>query len=446
MSTVSADTVTTATPATTQWRRPFLSRRIHLSWAGCVGALIAFTFALTPSLLPRPGLYLGFIAGLSAAFGYLGGVILRWFLRKIGVPDLSDHAKSIGWRGLTIGGSIILVAALIAGGLWQRQVDMLVGEEPQSVGLLLAVVVALVVFALAMLVGRGVRGLARLLARGFGKFLPLWLARIIGVIIVGLVTYWVVTGLIISGLLNVADKIYAETNRGTDAGISSPAAPERSGSSDSYAPWSTLGVQGRTFVASGPTAAQIEKFTGKPAVTPIRVYVGVETVPTAQERADLAVKELERTGAFQRKVLVVAGATGTGWIEPEAANSIEYMWGGDTAIATIQYSYLPSWISFLVDKDRATEAGRALFEAVHAKWQTLPVETRPKLIVYGLSLGSFAGQAPFTSAADIAGSTDGALFVGTPNFTERHQAAHYFASMHRGRVVIHGDFLACDGD
>jgi len=94
------------------------------------------------------------------------------------------------------------------------------------------------------------------------------------------------------------------------------------------------------------------------------------------------------------------------------------MWGGDTAIATIQYSYLPSWISFLVDKDRATEAGRALFEAVHAKWQTLPVETRPKLIVYGLSLGSFAGQAPFTSAADIAGSTDGALFVGTPNITE----------------------------
>ena len=94
------------------------------------------------------------------------------------------------------------------------------------------------------------------------------------------------------------------------------------------------------------------------------------------------------------------------------------MWGGDTAIATIQYSYLPSWISFLVDQDRATDAGRALFEAVYAKWSTLPVDTRPKLITYGLSLGSFAAQAPFSGVQDLAARTDGALFMGTPNFAQ----------------------------
>ena len=37
-----------------------------------------------------------------------------------------------------------------------------------------------------------------------------------------------------------------------------------------------------------------------------------------EARAALAVKELERTGAFSRKVLAVMGATGTGWIEPQS--------------------------------------------------------------------------------------------------------------------------------
>jgi uncharacterized membrane protein len=93
------------------------------------------------------------------------------------------------------------------------------------------------------------------------------------------------------------------------------------------------------------------------------------------------------------------------------------MWGGDTAIVTTQYSFLPSWISFLVDAERATDEGRELFEAVHDAWSELPESDRPLLISYGLSLGSFAAQAPFGSTADIATRTDGALFVGTPNFT-----------------------------
>jgi uncharacterized membrane protein len=127
---------------------------------------------------------------------------------------------------------------------------------------------------------------------------------------------------------------------------------------------------------------------------------------------------LERTGAFDRSVLVVAGATGTGWLEAQSMDSIEYMWDGDTAIASIQYSVLPSWISFLVDVDRASEAGRALFEAVYATWSALPADRRPKLVPYGLSMGSFAAQAPFSGVQDLAARTDGALFVGTPNFTE----------------------------
>jgi uncharacterized membrane protein len=111
------------------------------------------------------------------------------------------------------------------------------------------------------------------------------------------------------------------------------------------------------------------------------------------------------------------GTTGTGWIEPQSSNSLEYLWSGDTAEVTIQYSYLPSWISFLVDKQRATDAGQALFSAVYAKWSELPADARPRLYAYGLSLGSFSQQAAFATPADVAGKTDGALFVGTPNDT-----------------------------
>ena len=85
---------------------------------------------------------------------------------------------------------------------------------------------------------------------------------------------------------------------------------------------------------------------------------------------------------------------------------------------TIQYSYLPSWISFLVDKQRAEDAGQALFTAVHERWSQLPegaaaeaarLRPQPRLL-------RPAGGVPRASTA-ITSQTDGAVFVGTPNDT-----------------------------
>ena len=64
--------------------------------------------------------------------------------------------------------------------------------------------------------------------------------------------------------------------------------------------------------------------------------------------------------------------TGTGWVDPDAASSLEYLHGGDTALVGLQYSYLPSWISFLVDRDEAAEAGVALYRHVHRRWSAAP--------------------------------------------------------------------------
>jgi uncharacterized membrane protein len=88
------------------------------------------------------------------------------------------------------------------------------------------------------------------------------------------------------------------------------------------------------------------------------------------------------------------------------------MWAGDTAMAAMQYSYLPSWVSALTE-DEAADTGRALFDAVYRKWQTLPPDSRPRLVVYGESLGSYSMEkAVGGTLSALISKTDGALFIG----------------------------------
>ncbi len=58
--------------------------------------------------------------------------------------------------------------------------------------------------------------------------------------------------------------------------------------------WASLGNQGRSFVAGGPTITKLQQFNAATARQPIRVYAGLESAPTARARAALAVRELER--------------------------------------------------------------------------------------------------------------------------------------------------------
>jgi uncharacterized membrane protein len=90
----------------------------------------------------------------------------------------------------------------------------------------------------------------------------------------------------------------------------------------------------------------------------------------------------------------------------------------------MQYSYLPSWISTLLDKQKAQDAGNALYDAVWQRWKELPAEDRPQLVAFGLSLGAFGGESAFvgddarSSVANLVERTQGALWVGSPNETQ----------------------------
>ena len=387
------------------------------SYGGFIGALIFFGFSLTPSLLPRSPLLQGLVSGVSLAGGYGAGALVFWAGARATSWQPTERGHRVAWIALAVAGIAFVVPALYVAGVWNNETRELMTLDPVSPWTpAMALPIALIIWFVLLVIAR----LLRWLARAVGNLLSRWLPRS-GAIILGAVIVAVPLLIVFSGLLGkastLADSVYGKTNDTTTQGAVKPQSPLRSGGPGSLVTWDSLGMQGRDFIGRGPDAAALQQFSGKPAEEPIRAYVGVESAPTAEERAQLAVKELDRTDAWSRKVLVVMGTTGTGWIEPQSSDSLEYLWNGDTAEVAIQYSYLPSWISFLVDKQRAQDAGRALFEAVHVRWAELPAGARPRLLAYGLSLGSFAQQAAFATVDAVTSQTSGAVFVGTPNDT-----------------------------
>jgi uncharacterized membrane protein len=390
-----------------------------LSVGGMIVALTFFCFSMTPSLLPRPWYLQGVAGGIAAVTGYAIGAAVVWMLRGLGFRPLArPHRRRLVLRVLSVAAIILIPLFGVLGASWQHQVRSVThaqSSDPNFYALVL-----LIAFAL----GRAVLALARLLriaTRRIGRFAARWvpvpIAKLLAVVLVATVVVTGMADVLAPGLLAVTNAGFSTLDNTTAPDVRPPLAAERSGSPSSLVRWSDLGREGRTFIGSGPSATDIAAFRGAPAKTPIRVYAGIKSANGLAAEADLVVRELERTGAFGRSVLVVATTTGRGWVNGVAASAIEYMWGGDTAIAAMQYSFLPSPVAFLSDRRTPPQAGTLLFEAVHRAWSQLDAGKRPKLIVMGESLGSYGGQAAFGSIADVTSQADGAVWAGTPNFT-----------------------------
>ena len=146
----------------------------------------------------------------------------------------------------------------------------------------------------------------------------------------------------------------------------------------------------------------------------MRVYVGLGSRDTAQARARLALDELKRQHGFERKVLIVITPTGTGWIDPAAMDTVEYLHHGDVASVAMQYSYLNSPLSLLFQPEYGAEAARALFAEIYGFWTTLPKDGRPKLYLHGLSLGALNSEKSADLFETIGDPIAGALWSGAP--------------------------------
>lgn len=398
---------------------------------GGVVAGVAFAMlAMTPSLLPRDWLFQGLVSGVSGAIGYGVGVVLAWLLRRsstwrrwLAGLDARFPARLRPWvvPALCVAGvgALLLMLSVAAG--WQRELTDAMGMPPTTTsGWLRAAPVLVLVAAALLAVARGIYWIGRVVARFLRRRLrlPGVVAGVVGAVLVALGCVVVLNDVVLARTLSVVDQAFAAANTEDHAGVEQPQDAQRSGSPGSLAAWETLGREGRRFVALAPSPEALAASPAGAVADPIRVYAGLDTAPDAEGRAEIAVAELERTGAFDREVLLVVTTTGSGWVNEAAVEPVELMYGGDTATVATQYSYLPSWLSFLVDRVRAKDEAQALFAAVEARVDALPVDDRPRVLVYGESLGSFGSESVFTSLADIRERTDGVLWVGPPHSNE----------------------------
>jgi len=172
-----------------------------------------------------------------------------------------------------------------------------------------------------------------------------------------------------------------------------PASPLVSGSPESLLPFADLGQQGRRYVTDVVTPELIEQVMGEPALAhPIRTYVGFNSEPLYQTgRAELALAELDRTGAFDRSVLLLVSPTGTGWVDQTLIEAAEFLTRGDIATCCIQYARYPSFLSV-----QKVALGRGQFRlllwGVTQRLAGMPPARRPRVLVFGESMGAWTSS------------------------------------------------------
>ncbi len=386
-----------------------------LPFIGLVGAALFFSMSLAPSLIPRSAVIQGLVSGISAAAGYWVFLALLWIWRFLELPEPGGRPARIARVVLSVALGVLAAYSLWYAAFWQDKARDFLGLPPlqssyAALVLLIALPLALLLRELGRLLRLVVRGISRLLDR----FLPRRVSIALSLVLAAVLLVNVTRGTVGRWGLEALDATFLEVDQLIDDDVAAPTDAAITGSPASLISWRQLGRQGRRFVATGPTEDEIAAFVPGEARRPIRVYVGLGAAETPEARAALALAEMKRVGAFDRAVLVIATPTGTGWVDEEAVDALEYLHHGDTAIVAQQYSYLTSYISIFVEPDFAKESAQALFNAVYDHWRTLPRDARPRLYLFGLSLGAYGSEQSMDLYRVLGDLIDGAVWSGPP--------------------------------
>ncbi len=395
----------------------WLIRRQMLSLSGVglmLGALF-FAAALTPTLIPRSYLTQGALAGACFAIGYLAGNLWRWLWHYLELPEPSPQLRSSANALVAAGCLIVVIVYLWRAAGWQNSIRAVMKMPPVETAHPLKVcAIALIMFVVLLVLGRLFALISRFLAVRTKRIIPRKVANVLGVLIAGLLFWSIASNLLISTAFRALDSSFREFDALFEPERPQPTDPGKTGGAASLVKWTELGRTGRRFIASGPTATGISAVTGQAAQEPVRVYVGLAGAGTAQARARLALDELKRQHGFERGTLIVVTPTGTGWIDPAAMDTVEYLHHGDVASVAMQYSYLNSPLSLLFQPEYGAEAARALFSEIYGYWTTLPKDRRPKLYLHGLSLGALNSEKSAELFETIGDPIAGALWSGAP--------------------------------
>jgi uncharacterized membrane protein len=398
-----------------QLANPIKSLARSLSMLGIMVGLLLFSVSLTPSLLPRGILVQGILSGCAFAVGYGIGTSLQWVwdYMELKLPE----GRFLRWTRIV---AVLVCMAIAVFSLfqtiaWQNTVRAVMGIPPVEEGLpLFVLLVAILPAAFLIIIGKLLVFVVRLVSRQLNRIMPPRVAFVGSLVIVGILTIVLVNGVLLRSALRGADAFFERLDAFAGQFGDPPGNPLRSGSSASLIAWETIGHDGRIYVESGPSRAEIESVVARPALDPLRVYVGLRSAPTEEERARLALAELIRVGGFNRSVLVIIMPVGTGWVDPPGIDSLEYLMAGDVASVALQYSYLTSPLSLVVEPDYGTGAAQTLFKEIYNYWTGLPRNARPRLYLNGLSLGAHSSQASTQVFDVLADPFQGALWVGPP--------------------------------
>jgi uncharacterized membrane protein len=387
----------------------------RLSGFGAFTAALFLAASLTPSLVPREPVMQGALSGVTAALGYAVGSFLVWAWGALLLPTPEGRANRLLRLGFLVLALVTVILALARAADWQNATRRVMDLPPvETAHPLIVGVVAAVVFGILWLAGSAFTMVVRRAARAFSRVLPGRLGPALGIGVAVLVFWALIDGLLVRQGLAVADRAFAAGEQVFNPGQDAPTDPMMTGGPGSLVTWEDLGNRGRDFIARTPSAEEIAAFHGPDAQRPVRVYVGRVSAPTAQERAELALAELIRQGGFERELLVVTTPVGTGWMDPGAHDSLDFMWGGDVAHVGAQYSYLTSVLSIITNVEYGLDQARALFDVIYGHWTSLPPDDRPVLYLHGLSQGAMNSQAELPLLDVLGDPPAGAMWAGSP--------------------------------
>ena len=386
-----------------------------LSGTGLLLGTLFFAASLTPTLIPRTYLTQGVLGGGVFAIGYGLGVFWRWLWSYMELPTPQARTLRIANLAIAIFCAGVAAAFLWRTAEWQNSIRVLMELEPvTSAHPFKVCAVAAATFVMLLGLARLFTLIFRFIAARSRRFVPRRVGNVIAAALALLLFWSIATEVFFRAALRVLDSSFQQRDALIEPTSPQPTSPLKAGSPASLLRWEELGRAGREFVASGPSARDIGAVSGRAATQPIRVYVGLRSADTAARRAKLALDELKRAGGFDRSTLIVITPTGTGWVDPGAMDSIEYLHDGDVASVAMQYSYLSSPLALLVQPGYGAESARALFSQVYDHWRSLPRDARPKLYLHGLSLGAMNSERSTELLEIFEDPIQGALWSGPP--------------------------------
>jgi uncharacterized membrane protein len=376
-------------------------------------ASTAFAVLAGPKLRTSRAGALAVTAARARSYASAAAIMMDVARRSVSAAEprgrMARGAAFVTTAGALDAGSLAYLSDRIA----RYESDGRVAPAPADIAWTLSVGagIALTVGSIVMAERKAARASASFLGRHIGGPAAAWLP----------LTHTVIGGSLGLGIRTGFDRVLskiAASNRRTEARYAQPpSASTVSGGPESAVAFGDLGLQGRRFVIEASTGEQIDEVLGETgAMDAIRVYAGVQSAETVDERVALAIDELHRTGAFDRSVLIVGSPAGTGYFNYIPVEAAEYLARGDVASVTIQYGSLPSMLS--VGKvPLAIEQHGALLRAINDVLNQRDPSDRPRVVLYGESLGAQTSQGGLVGGGtDILDELhiDRGLWAGTP--------------------------------